>query len=58
VDVPEGGDPVDGAAILTLGPFTSEEVEVEVQLGEDDSLFVNGVDTGIDVTGSEGDTND
>jgi hypothetical protein len=58
VDVPEGGESVDGAAILTLGPFTSEETEVEVQLGEDDSLFVNGVDTGIDITGSEGDTND
>ena len=58
VDVPEGGESVDGAAILTLGVSRSEEVEVEVELGEDDSLFVNGIDTGIDITGSEGDTDD
>ena len=55
-DVPEGGDPVDGAAILTFASNRSEALEVEVELGEDDdSLFVNGIDTGIDITGSDDD---
>lgn len=58
-DVPEGGDPVDGAAILTFGSNRSEALEVEVELGEDDdSLFVNGIDTGIDITGPENDNDD
>jgi hypothetical protein len=56
VDVPVNGDPVAGVAILTLGLAESSAVEVEVQLDEDGRLFVNGVDTGITITGSEGDT--
>jgi hypothetical protein len=55
-DVPVSGDPVPGVAILTLGGATSRAIDVAVRLDEDGSLFVNGVDTGSDVTGSEGNT--
>jgi hypothetical protein len=55
VDVPVNGDPVAGVAILTFGLAESVAIEVEVQLDEDGRLFVNEVDTGIIVTGSEGD---
>jgi hypothetical protein len=56
--LPVNGDPVAGVAILTLGLAESGAIEVEVQLDEDGRLFVNGVDTGIIITGSEGDTDD
>lgn len=54
--VPVGGGPVPGVAILTLGRARSRAIAVAVRLDEDGSLFVNGVDTGIMVTGSERNT--
>jgi hypothetical protein len=56
VGVPVGGDPVVGVAILTLGRAMSGAIDIAVRLDDDGSLFVNGVDIGIVITGSEGNT--
>ena len=56
VDVHVGGDPVAGVAILTLGRAMSGAIDIAVRLGDDGSLFVNGVDIDIMVTGSGGTT--
>ena len=55
-EVPVGGDPVAGVAILTLGRARSGAIDVAVRLEDDGSLFVNGVDIDIMVTGSGGTT--
>ena len=55
-EVPVGGDPVAGVAILTLGRARSDAIDVAVRLEDDGSLFVNGVDIDIMVTGSGGTT--
>ena len=55
-EVPVGGDPVAGFAILTLGRAMSGAIDIAVRLEDDGSLFVNGVDIDIMVTGSGGTT--
>jgi hypothetical protein len=57
-DVPVNGDPVTGVAILTFGLDESGAIEVDVQINESGRLFINEVDTGITITGSQGDTDD